>query len=158
VTVTASALDGDEIEAVAADVGEVDRFPRDRPPPPPGAGGWQAYVRGTVAELQAAGHELRAARLHITGTVASGSGLSSSAALEVALCLALLGLAGVREPDRVELARVCVRVEHDWVGVASGLLDQLASLFGAPGTAVRIDFRTLSSAGRSPWSSAAGAW
>ena len=96
VTVTASARDGDEIEAVAADADEFDRFPLDRPPR--GAGGWRSYVRGMVAELQAAGHELRAARLHITGTVPAGSGLSSSAALEVAIGLALLGLAGVSEP------------------------------------------------------------
>ena len=73
----------------------------------------------------------------------AGSGLSSSAALEAALTLALLALAGAGEPDRVELARLCSRVENDWVGAETGLLDQLASLCCEEGGALRIDFATL---------------
>ncbi len=137
---TAAAIDGSRVEALALDLGESDRFPLAEPP---AAGGWRAYVRGVVAELQAAGHALRAARLEITGSIPPGSGLSSSAALEVALARALLALAGSADPDRLELARVCARVERRWVGVNSGLLDQLASLCGEPGMALRIDFRTL---------------
>ncbi len=142
VTVTATRLTrGAEVEAFAHDLGEVDRFPLAEPGP---AGGWRAYVRGVVAELAAAGHRLPAARLEITGTIPSGSGLSSSAALEVALGLALLGLApGAGDPDRLALARLCARVERRWAGVESGLLDPLASLFGAAGMALRIDFHTL---------------
>jgi galactokinase len=45
--------------------------------------------------------------------------------------------------DRVAIARLCSRVESDWVGAQTGLLDQLASLYGAPETALRIDFQTL---------------
>jgi galactokinase len=45
--------------------------------------------------------------------------------------------------DRVALAQLCARVENEWVGAQSGLLDQLASLYGAPGTALRIDFQAL---------------
>jgi galactokinase len=142
VTVTATRLTrGAEVEALAHDLGEADRFPLVRPGP---AAGWRAYVRGVVAELQAAGHELPAVRLEIAGTIPSGSGLSSSAALEVALGLALLGLVpDAGDPDRLALARLCARVEHRWAGVESGLLDPLASLFGAAGMALRIDFRTL---------------
>ncbi len=142
VTVTATRLsEGAAVEAVAIDLGEVDQFSLERPGP---ADGWRAYVRGMVAELRAAGHELPAARLEITGTIPAGSGLSSSAALEAALGLALLGLApGAPDPDRLALARLCARVEHRWAGVESGLLDPLASLFGAPGMALRIDFATL---------------
>jgi galactokinase len=141
VTVTAEALEGDEVEAVALDVGEEDRFP---PAEPPRAGGWRAYVRGVVAELGAAGLPVRGARLTIEGDVPRGSGLSSSAALEVALAIALLGLSGTEaEVDRLELARLCSRVENEWAGAQTGLLDQIASLFGAPGEALRIDFRTL---------------
>ena len=66
-----------------------------------------------------------------------GSGLSSSAALEVALCLAMLGLAGETPPPDVELARLCSRVENDWVGARTGLLDQVASLCGEPERALR---------------------
>ena len=111
---------------------------------PERADGWRAFVRGTVAELTAAGYALRPCRLTIEGDLERGSGLSSSAAMETALCLALLAVAGEDEPaDRRELAKLCSRVENDWVGAETGLLDQLASLCGEPGHAVRIDFATL---------------
>src|SRR5215210_3734 len=137
VTVTAERTGGDEVHARAADLGEEDAFPLAAPGH---AQGWRAFVRGTVAELSAAGHVLRASRVTIEGDVARGSGLSSSAALEAALCLALPD----EEPaDRVELARLCSRVENDWVGAETGLLDQLATLCAQEGHALRIDFRTL---------------
>ncbi|MEA2472082.1 MAG: galactokinase, partial [Thermoleophilaceae bacterium] len=127
---------GDSIEAHAVDLGESDRFPVGDPPP---SEGWRAFVRGVAAELDAP-----AARLSIHGTVPLGSGLSSSAALSVSLCLALLGLCGADEgADRLELARLCSRVENEWVGAQTGLLDQIASLFGVPGAALRVDFRSL---------------
>jgi galactokinase len=140
VTVTAAPLSGDRVEVVAFDLGETDDFAL---ADPGRADGWRAFVRGTVAELTAAGIELAPARLVIEADVPRGSGLSSSAALEAALCLALLGVAGAREPDRVELAKLCSRVENDWVGAETGLLDQLASLLGEDGSALRIDFKTL---------------
>jgi galactokinase len=86
---------------------------------------------------------VRAARVEISGDVPRGGGLSSSAALEVALTLALIALSGVPEPDRVELAKLCSRIENDWVGAQTGLLDQLASLLGEDDHALRIDFRSL---------------
>ena len=70
-----------------------------------------------------------------------GAGLSSSAALSVALCLALCAVAGAAPPERLALARLCSRVENDWCGQQTGLLDQLASLYGEEGRAVRIDMR-----------------
>ncbi len=96
-----------------------------------------------MGELQDAGITLSGARLEIEGTVTRGAGLSSSAALEVALVLALLAVAGAEEPDRIELAKLCSRVENDWVGAQTGLLDQLASLCGRQDRALRIDFRSL---------------
>ena len=138
VTVTAEPLPGDRIEARALDLGEQDAFALDEPEP---ATGWRAFVRGTVAELRAAGHAIRPCRLTIEGDLPHGSGLSSSAALEAALCLALLEDDAV---DRVELARLCSRVENDHVGARTGLLDQLAVLCGEDGRALRIDFRDLS--------------
>jgi len=148
------------------------------------AQGWRAFVRGVAAELLRAGYPLPGARLEIGGDLEQGAGLSSSAALEVALCLALAELAssvagagsrtpgagppapgaGSRTPgagppapgagphlsggedtqlDRIAIARLCARVENDWAGAQTGMLDQLASLYGAADTAVRIDFRTL---------------
>ena len=138
--VTVEAADGPDgrVEATALDLGETDAFALRDPEP---AGGWRAFVRGTAAELQRAGHALRGATLTIRGDVPRGSGLSSSAALEVAL--ALLAHSGRPEPDRRELARLCSRVENDWVGAETGLLDQLAALYGREGHAIRLDMRTL---------------
>jgi galactokinase len=142
VTVTATAIDGDQIHARARDFDdETDAFAL--ADPPRGADGWRPFVRGIVAELGAAGHPLVAARLEISGDLARGSGLSSSAALEVALALALLGLAGDADPDRPALARLCSAVENDWVGAQTGLLDQTASLLSTDGNALRIDFSTM---------------
>jgi galactokinase len=112
-------------------------------PGPARAEGWRAFVRGVVAELHRAGFPLVGARLEIGGDLPRGAGLSSSAALEVALCLALLALTGAAGADRIDLARLCSRVESEWVGSQTGLLDQLASLYGAPDAALRIDFQTL---------------
>jgi galactokinase len=143
VRVSAEPRDEDEIVAVAVDQGEEERFPLGDPGKRR-TGEWADFVRGTIGELTSAGHRLRGARLEITGDVPQGSGLSSSAAIEIALSLALLAVAGIPEPeDRVALARLCSRVENDWVGAHTGLLDQLASLFGEPEHALRIDFRTL---------------
>jgi galactokinase len=151
VTVSAEAAapdpDGDRrISARAQDLGERDEFTLAEPGP---AGGWRAFVRGTVAELTREGISLPGARVEISGDVPPGAGLASSAALEVALCLALLALAAggaSREQtvlDRVAIARLCARVEGDWAGTQTGLLDQLASLCGARERALCIDFQTL---------------
>ena len=139
-TVRAEAIDGLDVVAVAEDLGEEDRFPLADVQP---AEGWRAFVRGMVAELARAGFTVRPARVTISADVPRGGGLSSSAALEVALALAWLALSGEEDADRVELARLCSRVENDWVGARTGLLDQLAALAGAPGHALRIDFATL---------------
>ncbi len=140
VTVTATATSDGLVEAHALDLGERDSFELERPAP---ASWWRAFVRGSVAELLRAGVGLRPAKLEISGQVPRGAGLSSSAALEVALCLALTGLTDPPAPDRLELARICSRVENNWVGAQTGLLDQLASLYGRRDQAVRIDFRSL---------------
>jgi len=140
VTVQASALADGRIEALAVDVGERDSFLVDSPGR---ARGWRAFVRGAAGELDRAGARLRGAELEITGTVPRGAGLSSSAALEVALVLAMLAVSGEAEPDRIELAKLCSRIENEWVGAQTGLLDQIASLYGQDRCALRIDFRSL---------------
>jgi galactokinase len=140
VSVRAERTGGDRIEAWAIDLDGRDNFELQRPARAPG---WRGFVRGAVAELQQAGARLPGARLEISGTVPRGSGLSSSAALEVALCLALLALADAPALDRLELAQICSRIENEWVGARTGLLDQIASLYGEPDSAMRIDFRSL---------------
>jgi galactokinase len=140
VTVEATALGEPRIAAEAVDLDERDEFELDDPDR---SSGWKSFVRGIAAELQSAGYEVPGAELRMTGSVPRGAGLSSSAALEVALALALLALAGGAEPDRLELAKLCSKVEREWVGAQTGLLDQIASLFGERDRALRIDFRTL---------------
>ena len=140
VTVRATRTDDAHFHVVAADLDSHDTFALNDVMP---VAGWRAFARGAVGELTAAGYPLVGARLEITGSVPRGSGLSSSAALEVALCLALLAVAGVAPPGRLDLARLCSRVENDWVGAQTGLLDQIASLYGEPESAMRIDFRSL---------------
>jgi galactokinase len=134
--------DGEErVRAHALDLDEHDEFALAHPRP---AQGWRAFVRGTVAELQRARLRPVGASLRIQGDVPRGSGLSSSAALEIALSLALLSLAGTGgEIGRTELAQLGSRVENEWAGAQTGLLDQLTSLYGERDTAVRIDFQTL---------------
>ena len=141
ITVRAERRDQPRICAHALDLDEHDSFAlQDRSR----AYGWRAFVRGTVAELFAAGLRPAGARLEIRGELERGAGLSSSAALEVALCLALLALReGTEDIDRIEIARLGARVERNWVGAHTGLLDQLASLYGQVDTALLIDFATL---------------
>ncbi len=140
VTVRAHALPEREIAAHAADLDERDRFPLDGVST---ASGWRGFVRGAAAELQRAGIALRGTELEIAGTVPRGAGLSSSAAFEVALCTALIALTDDPQPDRLELAQLCSRIENDWVGARTGLLDQIAALFGEHDHALLIDFRSL---------------
>jgi galactokinase len=143
VRVAARGLARPRIEVEALDLGETDSFPLEGFG---SAGGWRDFVRGAVAELQCAGCELRGARLQISGTVPRGGGLASSAALAVALVLALRELSSIPPPepeDRLVLARLCSRIENEWLGARTGLLDQLACLGGQEGHALRIDFRSL---------------
>jgi galactokinase len=134
--------DGSEVvRAHALDLGEHDEFALADPLPAPG---WRAFVRGTVAELARAGLAPVGASLTIQGDVPRGAGMSSSAALEIALALALLALAGTEdEIGRTDLAKLGSRVENEWAGAQTGLLDQLASLYGKRDMAMRIDFQTL---------------
>ncbi|HUB76527.1 MAG TPA: galactokinase family protein [Solirubrobacteraceae bacterium] len=140
VTVVARHAGGRRVSAVARDLGAEDSFELDAIEP---AVGWRAFVRGTVAELARSGISLPGMEIEISGDLQQGGGLGSSAALEVALALALGALAGAPAADRLELAGLCARVENYWVGTRSGLLDQIASLYGQRGRGVRIDFRSL---------------
>jgi galactokinase len=147
--VIADPLADARIEAVARDLGEEDAFELgDRSP----SSGWRAFVRGAAAELSEAGHRLHGVRLAISGDLPREAGLASSAALCVALALAFLG----SEPeDRLELARLCSRVESRWVGADTGLLDQLAVLLAEQGRALALDLRDLSA---EPVPLALGGW
>jgi len=107
-------------------------------------GEWGDYVQGVALALEAGGFRLRGARLVVSSEVTMGSGLSSSAALEVASARALLGAAGL-EAEPLAVARLCQRAENEFVGVRSGIMDQYAACFGREGHALLLDCRSLES-------------
>ncbi|HTS74960.1 MAG TPA: galactokinase [Bryobacteraceae bacterium] len=105
-------------------------------------GAWSDYVRGVAVTLERAGFHLRGATLSIRSDVPVGSGLSSSAALEVACAQALLAVSGTSLPGP-ELARLCQRAENEFVGVQCGIMDQFASCCGRADHAMLLDCRSF---------------
>jgi galactokinase len=103
---------------------------------------WSDFVRDVAAVLKAHGHKLSGADLLVDGRVPMGSGLSSSASLEVATALALLSTAHTSAP-LLEIARECQQAEHEYVGTRCGIMDQFVSLFGHDGHALMLDCRSL---------------
>nr|WP_267885295.1 galactokinase [Streptomyces sp. NRRL F-5126] len=106
------------------------------------SGGWAAYPAGVVWALREAGHAVTGADIHVTSTVPTGAGLSSSAALEVATAKALNDLFGLGLPE-AELAVIAQRAENDFVGVPCGIMDQMASACCQEGHALYLDARDL---------------
>ena len=103
---------------------------------------WADYVQGLAVMLQGLGIAVRGANLLIHSDVPSGSGLSSSAALEVSVASALLGNSG-QSVNPLEMAKLCQRAENDFVGARCGIMDQFAACFGRAGHAILLDCRSL---------------
>jgi galactokinase len=101
---------------------------------------WSDYPIGVARELIRAGFPIQASNMLITSTVPEGSGLSSSAALEVSSALAFLH---GRTFSPLELALLCQRAERNFVGMPCGIMDQYISVFGRRNCAVEIDCRSL---------------
>ncbi|BBZ10568.1 galactokinase [Mycobacterium branderi] len=137
-TVTFEPSDADVITVRSDRMDGVVRIPLDTVPGD--VSGWAGYVAGVVWALGSAGYRVPGGAMSVTSDVEIGSGLSSSAALECAVVGALA--CGVHI-DRLEQARLAQRAENEYVGAPTGLLDQLAALFGEPSTALLIDFREL---------------
>lgn len=106
------------------------------------SGAWWDYVVGTARELERAGVAVPHFDLAVASDVPVGAGLSSSAALEVATTTALLALAGRTMPLR-DLALLGQRAENEFVGVASGIMDQFASALAQEGHALHLWCDTL---------------
>lgn len=103
---------------------------------------WSNYERGVATVLQEAGQRLRGFNAVVGGNVPIGSGLSSSAAVEVATAYALRTLNDL-DLDLVTLAKLCQRAENTFVGVNCGIMDQFVSALGRAGHALLIDCRSL---------------
>lgn len=108
------------------------------------ASGWAAYAVGVLWALQEAGWDLPGVDLSVESTVPIGAGLSSSAALECAVAVAITGLVGrdLTPELRHELVAVCRRAESEVAGAPTGGLDQSAVLLSSPGAGLLIDFET----------------
>ena len=104
---------------------------------------WSDYPLGVVSILAGEGHRIPGFSLSLWGDVPLGSGLSSSAAVEVATALAVLSLIGASYPGPV-LARLCQRAENEFVGASCGIMDQFISANGKENHALLLDCRDLS--------------
>jgi len=104
---------------------------------------WSDYPMGVVHILTGEGHKIPGFSLSLWGDVPLGSGLSSSAALEIVTALAVLSLIGASYPGPV-LARLCQRVENEFVGANCGIMDQFISANGKENHALLLDCRDLS--------------
>jgi len=141
VAVAAAPTDGGTVRVDSADFDARDEWPVDAPRRTRRQD-WRDYVRGVAWALLDAGKELRGADLVIAGDVPQGSGLSSSAALEMAVAGAFCAVSGI-EIDPRALALLSQKAENQFVGVQCGIMDQLAVAQGRPRHAILIDCRSL---------------
>ncbi len=103
---------------------------------------WLDYVHGVAVMLQKSGIPVSGANLTIFSNVPLGSGLSSSAALEVSVASALLAISNATL-GLAAIAKLCQRAENEFVGARVGIMDQFASCFGSAGKAILLDCRSL---------------
>jgi galactokinase len=106
------------------------------------SGHWSDYVRGVAGVLQSAGHKLHGADLAIASDVPLGSGLSSSAALEVSTAWALLSNSQMSATP-IDVAQMCQKAEHVYAETRCGIMDQFISCHGRSGHALMLDCRSL---------------
>lgn len=106
-------------------------------------GHWSDYIAAVAWALQRSGRRLRGADLLLSSTVPLGSGLSSSAALEVSVAHALLGVAELDVPP-LEIAQQCQIAENEFVGARCGIMDQFVATHGGTEQALLLNCKTLS--------------
>lgn len=133
-----SATESGDVEAFAADLDASDAFAL-ADPQKPAAPAWNSYVRGMAAFAPVAPKGIK---LAISGDLPRGSGLSSSASLCIALGRAFAE-AGGSHTDPISLAKSAQRTEHEYAGVACGIMDQMAIAAGSPGKVLQLDCRDL---------------
>lgn len=107
----------------------------------PGSRDWTAYPSGVIAGFQRIGWDIPGFEAVVSGNLPAGGGLSSSAALEVAMATAVETLCGQSLPPQAK-ALLCQRAEHDFAGVPCGMMDQFAVTLGRAGHALLLDCRS----------------
>ncbi len=120
-------------EDVRVEIGNLSAWPRN---------GWASYPLGVAWALAQAGFPLKGCNLYIAGDVPIGSGLSSSAAIEVSSGLALLENSGA-SMEKKDLALLCQKAENEYVGARCGIMDQFIACSGRANHAVLLDCRSL---------------
>ncbi|MHC4503926.1 MAG: galactokinase [Planctomycetota bacterium] len=142
IAVAFRSIAGREAVVLSPDYEEEARFGVDSPERVEGHH-WSNYVRGVASVLADSGHTVGALEAVVAGDVPQGSGLSSSAAMEVACILAFDSASGLGiEPiDQIKLAQ---RAENEFVGVGCGIMDQFVSRLAERDRCLRIDCRDLS--------------
>jgi galactokinase len=118
--------------------------------------GWAAYPAGVAWALRAAGFDVLGASVDVDSDLPVGAGVSSSAALECSVALALCSLSGLTVP-RERLAKIAKRAENEFVGAPTGIIDQSAALLCQADHAMLLDCRTLATTQVPFQPSAAGA-
>ena len=103
---------------------------------------WIEYPKSIAYELLKAGYELKGFDAVMTGDVPRGAGLSSSAAVELAVARAFAAVSGI-EWDAPKMAKLSQKAENEWVGVNCGIMDQMASAACKEGHALFLDCRSL---------------
>jgi galactokinase len=104
--------------------------------------GWSEYIKGVAHELRAAGHAITGWEGVMISDVPTGAGLSSSAAVELAVARAFAAVSAI-EWDAAHMAGLAQKAENEWVGVSCGIMDQMASAASVAGHALFMDCRTL---------------
>lgn len=140
VTLTVDEVGGDRIQLTSEQASGTVDVPADGSDAP--SEGWGRYVAAVAAELADLGLPAVGVSGHLESDLPQGSGLSSSAALEVVVATTLV-LAGGTDVAPLDLAAACRRAERRAVGVPSGIMDQAASILGRAGHAVLLDCGTL---------------
>ncbi|MBT3389172.1 MAG: galactokinase [Chloroflexi bacterium] len=103
---------------------------------------WTNYMGGVAAILRQEGYDLKGFDALVQSTVPIGSGLSSSAAMEVATAVAFDQISGLALPP-VEMAKICQRAENEFVGMNCGILDQYSSAMGVANSTILLDCRSV---------------
>ncbi|MCB0755037.1 MAG: galactokinase [Flavobacteriales bacterium] len=106
-------------------------------------GQWSDYVLGVIHAVRKEGIEIGGFELLLDSTLPKGSGLSSSAALEVLAYFMLHSVFGKSMPDRTTMATACQRVENEFIGVQCGIMDQFAVANGKAKHAMLLNCSTL---------------
>ena len=135
--VSISLRDDDKILGISSEFGELQSSISS-----PNDGTWLDFVRGAIYFCQKISPSIKGMNVAISSTIPSGSGLSSSAALEIALLKAISQLKEISIQSE-EMAKIGQQIEHQFVGTQCGIMDQMASACGTFGQAVFLDCENL---------------